>query len=115
VVLSLTNSDRLAYWEGFTAAGQRPDSDLKAEGYVGRVKGLPAFESTEFSDDYLLVANRELVFHRVYQPMQLRGPYPSYDVAGGTSKLVAADQYYVEEFNATEAPVDEKGAVVRVI
>jgi hypothetical protein len=115
VVLSLTNSDRLANWEGFTAAGQRPDSDLKAEGYVGRVKGLPAFESTEFSDDYLLVANRELVFHRVYQPMQLRGPYPSYDVAGGTSKLVAADQYYVEEFNATEAPVDEKGAVVRVI
>jgi hypothetical protein len=115
VVLSLTNSDRLANWEGFSAAGARPDADLRAEGYVGRVKGLPAFESTEFPDDYGLVANRELVFHRVYQPMQLRGPFPSYDVAGGTSKLVAADQYYVEEFNATEAPVNEKGALVKIV
>jgi hypothetical protein len=112
VLLSATNSDRLANWEGFTAAGMRPDTDLRAEGYVGRVKGLPAFESTEFSDAYALAANRELVMHRVFQPLQLFGPYPTYDVSGGTSKLLAADQYYVEEFNATESPVAGKGAVV---
>jgi hypothetical protein len=114
-LMSVTNSDRLGNWEGFSAAGERPDGVLRAEGYVGRLKGLPCYESPVFPDDYILVANRELVAYRILQPMQLFGPYPTYDVSGGTSKLLAADQYYVEEFNATEAPVAEKGAVVRII
>jgi hypothetical protein len=52
--------------------------------------------------------------YRVYQPMIVKGPFPTYDVSGGTSKLVAADQYYTEEFNVTESPVEEKGAYLTV-
>lgn len=111
IVLSLTNSDKVANWDGFTAAGSRPDSTLNANGYVGRVKGLGVFETTEFSDDYILVVNRELVMHRVYIPMLLRGPFPSYD----SGKLVAADQYYAEEFNLSDSPVVEKGAYVKLV
>lgn len=111
VVLSLTNSDKVANWDGFTAAGSRPDATLNANGYVGRVKGLGVFETTEFSDDYILVVNRELVMHRVYIPMLLRGPFPSYD----SGKLVAADQYYAEEFNLSDSPVVEKGAYVKLV
>lgn len=114
LLLSVTNSDKVANWDGFTAAGDRPDTDLNANGFIGRLKGLPVFESTEMSDAYGLVGNRELVMHRVYQAMQIMGPYPTYDVSGGTSKLLAADQYYIEEFNATEAPVPEKGSYVKV-
>lgn len=114
LLLSLTNSDKIANWDGFTAAGMRPDIDLKANGYIGRLKSLPVFESTEMTDSYGLVGNRELVMHRVFQALQVMGPYPTYDVSGGTSKLVAADQYYVEEFNATEAPVPEKGSYVKI-
>jgi hypothetical protein len=110
VVLSMTNSDRVANWEGFTAAGKRPDADLNANGYIGRLKGLACFETTEFPDSHILVVNRELVMHRVFQPMQLRGPFPSYDQA--TAQLLAADQYYAEEFNGTVAPVPGKGAYV---
>jgi hypothetical protein len=110
IVCSLTNSDRLANWDGFTAAGLRPDSDLKANGYVGRVKGLPVFESTEFSDSYMVVCNREVVMHRVYQPMQLKGPFPSYDAS--TGELIAAEQYYAEEYNGNDAPVPEKASHV---
>ena len=47
--------------------------------------------------------------HRIFRAMQLKGPYPSYDTDG---KLVAADQYYVEEYNGTDAPIPEKGAYV---
>lgn len=114
LLLSATNSDVVSNWDGFTAAGIRPDTDLNANGFIGRLKGLPAFESTEMSDSYALVGNRELVMHRVFQALQVMGPYPTYDVSGGTSKLLAADQYYVEEFNATEAPVPEKGAYVKI-
>ena len=114
VLLSVTNSDAIANWDGFTAAGMRPDIDLNANGFIGRLKGLPVFESTEMSDSYALVGNRELVMHRVFQALQVFGPYPTYDVSGGTSKLIAADQYYVEEFNATESPVPEKGATVKI-
>lgn len=111
IVLSLTNSDKVANWDGFTAAGSRPDSTLNANGYVGRVKGLGVFETTEFSDDYILVVNRELVMHRVYIPMLLRGPFPSYS----DGKLVAADQYYAEEFNLSDSPVVQKGSYVKLV
>jgi hypothetical protein len=46
--------------------------------------------------------------------MVLKGPFPTYDVSGGTSKLIAADQYYVEEYNGTDAPVPQKGAYVKI-
>jgi len=115
ILLSEANSDLLGNWDSFTAAGKRPDSDLTAEGYVGRLKGLPVFKSTQFPDGYSLVLNRELVAHRIYQPMVLKGPYPSYSGAASTSlKLVAADQWYAEEFNGSEAPVAGKGAVVTI-
>lgn len=110
LLVSATNSDKLANWDGFAAAGKRPDSDLNAMGYVGRLKGLACFESTEMSDAYALVGNRELVAHRIYSAMQIMGPYPSYS----SNKLVAADQYYAEEFNGSLAPVPGKGSYVKI-
>lgn len=111
VMLSTTNSDKLANWDGFTAAGSRPDSDLNANGYVGRLKGLATFESTEMPDGYALVGNRELVAHRIFSALMLKGPYPTYDDNG---KMIAADQYYAEEFNGSDAPVPEKGSYVKI-
>ena len=112
ILLSGTNSDRLSNWTGFTAAGKVPSADLAANGYVGRLKGLPVFDTTQFSDGYILVVNRGLVMHRVLTPWSIKGPFPTYD---SNQKLVAADQYYGEEFNATEAPVVEKGSYVKVV
>jgi len=110
VLASGTMGDVLSNSEQFTAAGKRPDSDLNAAGFVGRVKGLPLFESTQFTDAYILVGNRELVMHRVFKAMILKGPYPSYS----SNKLVASEQFYAEEFNGTDAPVIEKGATVKL-
>jgi len=110
VLVSATNSDRIGNWDGFTAAGQRPDSDLNANGYVGRIKGLPVFQSTEFSDSYALVGNREIVMYRIYQPMTLKGPYPSYS----SDKLVAADQWYAEQYDGALTPVTNKASHVVV-
>lgn len=111
VLVSATNSDKLANWDSFTAAGKRPDSDLNANGYVGRLKGLATFESTEMPDGYALVGNRELVAHRIFSAMMLKGPFPTYDNSG---KMIAADQYYAEEFNGSDAPVPEKGSYVKI-
>lgn len=110
VLASGTMGDVISNSEQFTAAGKRPDSDLNAAGFVGRVKGLPLFESTQFTDSYILVGNRELVMHRVFKPMVLKGPYPSYS----SNKMVASEQFYAEEFNGTDAPVTEKGATVKL-
>lgn len=110
LLISATNSDKLANWDGFTAAGKRPDSDLNAMGFVGRLKGLACYESTEMSDAYALVGNRELVAHRIYSAMQIMGPFPSYS----SNKLIAADQYYAEEFNGSLAPVPGKGSYVKI-
>jgi hypothetical protein len=111
-LLSMTNADKLAGWDGFTAAGSRADATLNADGYVGRVKGLNVFQSTEMSDSYVLIGNRELVLHRIGQPMQIAGPFPTYDTS--TGELIASDQYYAEEFNATDAPVPQKGSYVKI-
>jgi hypothetical protein len=110
IVCSMTNAERLGHWKGFTRAGQRPGVDeLMGNGFIGSVNGLPVFWSTEFPDTFIEVVNQQLVMHRVFQPMQFNGPYPTYDEDG---KLIAADQYYAEAFNATEAPVPEKGSYV---
>lgn len=112
ILMSTGNADILGNWEGFTAAGTRGTDNVNANGYVGSLKGLPVFRSTEFPDSHILPLYRDLVQHRVFQPMAIFGPYPTYDVSGGTAKLIAADQYYVEEFNAEVAPVPGMGAVV---
>lgn len=110
---SVTNADELSNWEGFMRTGF-PNALLNAAGFAGMVKGKPIFASTEFPDTLWIAGNRELVQHRVYLPLSIKGPFPTYDVSGGTSKIVAADQYYAEEFNATESLVSEKGAFVPV-
>ncbi len=110
---SITNAERLSHWNGFSRTGF-PNAVLNSAGFAGGVNGKPIFSSTEFPDSLIIAGNRELVMHRVFQPMLIKGPYATYDVSGGTSKLLAADQYYTEEFNVTESPINEKGAFVPV-
>jgi hypothetical protein len=110
IIMSMTNADLLSNWAtGFTRTGF-PNAFLNAAGFAGGIKGLPIFSSPEFSESYALVVNRQLVAHRVFQPMQVRGPFPTYS----NGKLVAADQYYTEEFNATVSPVANKGAYIKI-
>ena len=110
LLMSATNSDRLSNWtDGFKRDGF-PNAVLNAAGFAGGVKGLPIFTSTEFPDGYIQVINRELVAHRVMQPMTIFGPFPSYD----NGQLVASDQYYMEEFNGSYVPVEQKTSFVKV-
>jgi hypothetical protein len=106
ILASEENAEILSNWEGFTRLGF-PNAILNAAGYAGSVKGLPIFQSTEFPGDVIVVGNSQLVMHRVFQPLLIKGPYQTYHTDG---KLIAADQYYTEEFNATESPIAEKGA-----
>ena len=110
IVMSEANSDNVGNWDGFTQAGSRPDGDLNANGFAGRLKGTPVFASTEFSDSFTLVTNRELVMHRVSDPMEIQGPLPSYSSEG---QLVAANQYYMQQYSASPSPIKEKGVYIR--
>lgn len=118
VIMSPANADRLSNWDGYTASGARNVS-RQGPGLVGAagdtgltVKGLPVFASQQMPDSKILVVNRELVQQRVLtgKTMHLKGPYQSY--SGG--KLVAAEQWYVEEYNATVSLLPNKGAYVTV-
>ena len=111
---SNVNAEQLSHWQaGFKRDGF-PNAVLNAAGFAGGVNNKPIFSSTEFPDSLIIAGNRQLVMHRVFQPMLIKGPYPTYDVSGSTSKLIAADQYYTEEFNVTESPINEKGAFVPI-
>jgi hypothetical protein len=107
LVMSATNSDYLSNWDGFTRDGFT-NAELNAAGFVGRVKGLNVWETPEMRDTFNLVTNSELVMHRVFSPMTIKGPFPTYS----NGKLVAAEQYYAEEYNASLAPIGGKGSVV---
>jgi hypothetical protein len=107
LLMSATNSDYLSNWDGFTRDGF-PNAMLNAAGFVGRVKGLDVFETPEMRDAFNLVLNRELVMHRIFSPMTVKGPFHT----TSNGKLVAAEQYYAEEYNASLAPIGGKGSVV---
>ena len=106
ILMSKTNADRLSNWDGFKVQGFA-NAVLTSAGFAGSVKGLPIFASTEYTDAYAQVVNRELVMHRVFQPGVFKGPFPSYD---SNFNLIAAEQYYMEEFNGALVPVPEKTA-----
>jgi hypothetical protein len=108
ILMSPTNADYLSNWDGFTREGF-PNATLNAAGFAGGVKGLPIFVSTSMRDGWSLVFNREIVMHRIYQPMTIKGPFPTY---GANLKLIAAEQYYAEEYNASLAPVANKASYV---
>lgn len=108
-LMSDTTADLLSNWDGFTRNGF-PNAVLNAAGFAGGLKGLPVFSTPVFPDSHVLVANREIVQHRVFQAMTLKGPYPTYD----SGKLVSADQYFVEEYNGSDSPVVEKAAYVKI-
>jgi hypothetical protein len=112
-LMSVTNADRLSNWEGFNRVGF-PNAFLNASGFAGMVKGKPIFASTEFPDSLIIAGNRELVAHRIFQPVTIKGPYPTYASTGDTTRLVAAEQYYAEEYNFTGSFVSEKGAIVPI-
>ena len=110
ILMSDTNADLLSNWDGFTRLGF-PNSLLDAAGFAGGVKGLPVFHTPVMRDTWNLIGNRELVMHRVYSPMTLKGPFQTF---GANRKLVAAEQYYAEEYNVSICPIPEKGAVVKM-
>jgi len=112
IVSSESIGDLAANWKGFTQAGSRPDASLNANGFIGKMKGLPWFGSPDFSDGYILVIDRQVVMHRVYQPMRLDGPHKSRDAT--TGKLIAAEEWFAEEYNGSLAPVSEKASHVVV-
>ena len=112
IVSSEAVGDLAANWKGFTQAGSRPDASLNANGFIGKMKGLPWFGSPDFSDGYILVTDRQVVMHRVYQPMRLDGPHKSRDAT--TGKLIAAEEWFAEEYNGSLAPVPEKASHVVV-
>lgn len=107
LVMSATNSDYLSNWDGFTRDGFT-NAELNAAGFVGRVKGLNVWETPEMRDTFNLVLDRGILMHRIFQPMLIKGPFPTYS----NGKLVAAEQYYAEEYNASLAPIGGKGSVV---
>ena len=112
VIASLANADRISNWDGFTAAGNRPDADLDAAGFVGRVKGMPLFQSANMSDSRILVVNRQLIMHRIFRAVELKGPF--HVINESTNKMKAQERYYAEEYNGSLAPVEEKGSFVIV-
>jgi hypothetical protein len=112
-LMSVTNADRLSNWQGFMRDGF-PNVLLNAAGFAGMVKGKPIFASTECPDTLIIAGNRELVQHRVFQPLSIKGPFPTYATSGDVTRIVAADQYYAEEFNTTNVTVNEKGAFVPI-
>lgn len=110
ILMSQTNADLLSNWDGFTRLGF-PDAVLNSAGFAGGVKGLPIFASTEMRDGWVMVFNREIVHHRVYQPMTIKGPFQTF---GANRKLVAAEQYYCEEYNASISPIGGKASYVKI-
>lgn len=111
IVVSLTNADRLGNWDGFKRDGF-PNAIMDAAGYIGSIKGKPVFRSNQMPDSIVLVGHRELVQQRVLssRPMTLKGPFPSYS----SGKLVASEQWYVEEYNTTLSLIANKGGYVKV-
>lgn len=107
LIMSATNSDYLSNWDGFTRDGFT-NAELNAAGFVGRVKGLNVYETPEMRDTFNLVLDRGILMHRIYQSLLIKGPFPTYS----NGKLVAAEQYYAEEYNASLAPIGGKGSVV---
>jgi len=109
IIMSVTNSDRLSNWDGFKLQGFS-NAQINSAGFVGQVKGLPVYASPEYPDTYAQVVHRELIAHRVYQPMIFKGPFPSYS----NGKLVGSDQYYAEEFNGSMITVEQKTAHIKI-
>jgi len=110
-LLSTTNAERLSNWDGFKRDGF-PDAVLNSAGFVGQVKGLPVFSSNQMRDTHALTGHPELVQHRVLttKPMTIKGPYQAYS----SGSLVAAEEYYAEEYNATVSLITNKGGFVTI-
>ena len=117
ILCSLTNADLLEnYLIGRDASmasnisGARSVLGAGATGIT--IKGLPVYASKHMPDSKILVHHPELVQHRVLEskPLAIKGPFPTYS----GDKLVAAEQYYMEEYNGDWSLIPAKGGYVTV-
>lgn len=113
ILIATTHANRLATeYDKFTAAGATPGFSLNnQEGFLGQIGDLNVFHSTQFTEGFALVLNRQLIMQRVFQPMQLMGPYPSYD---GDGNIKRNEQWIAEEFSGHVAPIKSKAAYVSI-
>lgn len=113
IVLATTHANRLAAeYDKFTAAGATPGFFLNnQEGFLGQIGDLNVFHSTQFLEGFALVGNRQIIMQRVFQPMQLMGPYPSYD---GDGNIKRNEQWIAEEFSGHVAPIKSKAAYISI-
>lgn len=111
-LISSTNAAHISNSNWFSAAGQRPDSMMDANGVIGKIKGLTLVQSTEFPDDTCVVGNSALVQHFVYRAMEMTGPFQVNDET--TGKLKRIKEFVVSETNATEALINERGGFFEI-
>ena len=113
ILIATTHANRLAAeYDKFTAAGATPGFSLNSqEGFLGQVGDLNVFHSTQFNESFALVGNRQIIMQRVFQTMQLDGPYPSYD---GDGAIKRNKQWIAEEFSGHVSPIKSKAAYISI-
>jgi hypothetical protein len=115
ILASEVTSNYLTQAEAYGLQNARRGFDagsVVGEGNYGRTANLPHFGSDVWDDEYILISQKDATIFRIFEPLVLKGPYPTRNDDGSLS---GGEEYYVYQEDALRTPLPEKLSLVTVL
>lgn len=99
----------------FNATNSRPDYAMAGRnGHVGFWKGMAVYNSTEHTDAFAEVVHPDLMYYRVFSAVEVEGIFPTFAGSGDTTRLVAAKQYTMQQYDSMDVLRGDAGSVIKI-
>jgi hypothetical protein len=115
LLASEVTSNYMTQAQAYQALGARKNfsaAAVQGEGNYGFTGGLPHFGSDVWEDAYILLSQKDATIFRIFEPMILKGPYPTRDTNG---QLIGGDEYYIYQEDSLKTPIADKLSLVTVV
>lgn len=115
ILASEVTSNYMTQAQAYEAFGNRDNFKapvVASEGNYGRTGSLSHWGSDVWDNEFVLLTQRDATIFRIFEPLILKGPFPTRTTQGALS---GGEEYYVYQEDSLKTPLLEKLSLITVL
>ncbi len=115
ILASEVTSNYMTQAQAYEALGNRENFKapvVASEGNYGRTGSLSHWGSDVWENEFVLLTQRDATIFRIFEPLILKGPFPTRTTQG---QLSGGEEYYVYQEDSLKTPLLEKLSLITVL